>query len=163
MRPTSDQLRETLFNVLGESVVGARFIDAYAGSGAVGIEALSRGAAHVLFIEKHPHAVECIRSNLLALEIESGFSIIRGDVGRTLRQQGKFDICFLDPPYAELQEYEQVLLALGGGPTLTQHALVIAEHSRRLSLRMAYGSLQRVREKTQGESQLSFFQPQTTV
>jgi 16S rRNA (guanine966-N2)-methyltransferase len=160
LRPTSDQLRETLFNIIGPQIVGTRFLDAYAGSGAVGIEALSRGAAHVTFIERHRPAVECLRSNLLALEISVRFSIIQGDVGRELLQQDEIDICFLDPPYAEAKEYERALTALGRRVTWARNALVIAEHSKRLSLPMTYGSLERVREKTQGDSRLSFYQPQ---
>ncbi|MBZ5551290.1 MAG: 16S rRNA (guanine(966)-N(2))-methyltransferase RsmD [Acidobacteriia bacterium] len=160
LRPTSDQLRETLFNIIGPRIVGARFLDAYAGSGAVGLEALSRGAAHVTFIERHRPAVECVRSNLLALEINERFSIIQGDVVRALLQQEEFDICFLDPPYAEAQEYEKALTALGRRITWPRDALVIAEHSKRLSLTTTYGSLKRVREKTQGDSRLSFYQPQ---
>jgi 16S rRNA (guanine966-N2)-methyltransferase len=162
LRPTSDQLRETLFNIIGEGIVSARFLDAYAGCGAVGIEALSRGAAHVTFIERHPPAVDCLRANLLTLEIKSRFSIIQSDVGRALRHRGEFDICFLDPPYAEAQEYQTVLSALGSRINLTRHSLVIAEHSRRLSLSLSYGVLERVREKIQGDSQLSFYQPRIT-
>ena len=162
LRPTSDQLRETLFNMIGEGIVGARFFDAYAGCGAVVIEALSRGASHVTFIERHFPAVECLRSNLLTLEIESRFSIIQGDVGRSLLHQGEFDICFLDPPYAETQEYHTVLSALGSRINLMSHSLVIAEHSRRLKLPSSYGVLERVMEKIQGDSQLSFYQPHST-
>lgn len=159
LRPTSDQLRETLFNILSPQIAGARFIDAYAGSGAVGIEALSRGAAHVTFIEHLPPAVACIRANLLALEIEERFSIIQRDVCRGILNAGEFDICFLDPPYAETQEYEKVLSALGNQITRAAHALVIAEHSKRLGLQATYGSLQRVKQRVQGDSQLSFYQP----
>ena len=157
LRPTSDQLRETLFNILAPEVVGSRFIDAYAGSGAVGIEALSRGARHVTFIERHPRAVACIRENLLALEIRTGFSIIPTDVGRALQREGEFDIIFMDPPYAELQEYDHVLSALGTPIRLMNHTIVIAEHSRRLTLNDRYGSLARVKERIHGDSQLSFF------
>jgi 16S rRNA (guanine966-N2)-methyltransferase len=157
LRPTSDQLRETLFNILAPQMVGSRFIDAYAGSGAVGIEALSRGARHVTFIERHPRAVACIQENLLALEIRTRFSIIPTDVGRALLQEGEFDIFFMDPPYAESQEYDHVLSALGTQIRLTIHTLVISEHSRRLMLNDRYGSLTRVKERIHGDSQLSFF------
>lgn len=158
LRPTSDQLRETLFNILSPRIVGARFVDAYAGSGAVGIEALSRGAAHVTFVERHPAAVACLRANLLALEIETGFSIIGRDVRRSLMQVGEFDIFFLDPPYAEAREYEEILSSLGGHTTLTAATLVIAEHSKRHRLNERYGALRCVKVKTQGDSQLSFYQ-----
>lgn len=163
LRPTSDQLRETLFNIIGPRIVGAGFLDAYAGSGAVGIEALSRGAAHVTFIERHRPAVECLRSNLLALEINGRFSIIQGDVVRALLQPDEFDICFLDPPYAEAQEYERSLTALGRRITRGRDVLVIVEHAKRFTLPMTYGSLERVREKAQGDSQLSFYQPQICI
>ncbi|MDD5542051.1 MAG: 16S rRNA (guanine(966)-N(2))-methyltransferase RsmD [Acidobacteriia bacterium] len=159
LRPSSDQFRETLFNMLSAVIRGSHFVDAYAGSGAVGIEAVSRGARHVSFIENHKPAVNCIRSNLLALEIKSGFSIIPLDVVRALPQLEPFDIFFLDPPYAEAEEYEKILTALGSTIQAAQPALVLAEHSRRLILRDAYGGLRRFRKKIQGDSQLSFFQP----
>lgn len=158
LRPTSDQLRETLFNILSSHIRGSRFVDAYAGSGAVGIEALSRGAQQVTFIENHQAAVKCIRDNLLALEIKSGFSIIQRDAVRALPHTGPFDIFFLDPPYAEAEEYERILTVLGFTIQAAEPALVLAEHSRRLNLRDAYGGLQRFRNKIQGDSQLSFFQ-----
>ena len=80
LRPTSDQLRETLFDVLGPGIEGVVFLDAYAGTGAVGIEAISRGAADVVFIEHHKAAAEVIKRNLLALEIESGYRIMTNQV-----------------------------------------------------------------------------------
>ncbi len=159
LRPTSDQLRETLFNILAPRIAQARFVDAYAGSGAVGIEALSRGAAHVTFIERHGPAVACLRANLLALEIEERFSIIQRDVSHALLQVDEFDICFLDPPYAEREEYERALSALGHRTSLDAATLVIVEHSRRHRLDDSYGRLRQVKLKTQGDSQLSFYQP----
>lgn len=161
LRPTGDQLRETLFNILAPRIVGARFVDAYAGSGAVGIEALSRGATHATFIEHHRPAVECIRGNLLELEIRERFSIIQRDVGRALPSVNPFDICFLDPPYAEAEEYQRTLTVLGHLKSLSAHALVIVEHSKRLSLQSRYGVLEQVRERTQGDSHLSFYQPRS--
>ncbi len=157
MRPTSDQLRETLFNILAPRIVGSKFVDCFAGSGAVGIEALSRGAAHVTFIEQHFAALECIRHNLLTLEIQSGFSIIQRDVISALSSVGAFDICFLDPPYAELPLYDGVLSALGQEAGQSTDALVIAEHARRRPLQEKYGKLNLARVKVQGDSQLSFF------
>src|ERR1019366_8368827 len=102
-RPTSDRLRETLFNVLTPRIQGARFLDLYAGSGAVGIEAISRGAAHVSFVEQAPPALKILRANLASLSITSGYRIEAAKVAAFLRAaqkaQQQFDLIFLDPPY----------------------------------------------------------------
>src|ERR1700721_4494833 len=99
-RPTSDRLRETLFNVLAPRIEGSRFADLYAGSGAVGIEALSRGAASVVFVERAPGALMALRGNLDRLGLSAGFRIQSGSVGAWLRKAlGEFDVGFLDPPY----------------------------------------------------------------
>ncbi|HLI35313.1 MAG TPA: 16S rRNA (guanine(966)-N(2))-methyltransferase RsmD [Terriglobia bacterium] len=161
LRPTSDQLRETLFNVLGENVQGTMFLDAYAGSGAVGIEALSRGAQEVVFVEHHRPAVELIRENLQALGIISGFRIIQSQVQMGLERmagQGeKFDFVFLDPPYAEIREYHRSLRELGRLKILRSASLVIAEHSRHCRLEERYGALSRARLLRHGDSQLAFY------
>src|ERR671913_1889526 len=100
LRPTSDRLRETLFNVLAPRIEGARFLDAYAGTGAVGIEALSRGAAHVTFIEQDRRAQALIQSNLDRCGVENRYAIIRaGFTGAAMGSAGSFDVLFLDPPY----------------------------------------------------------------
>jgi 16S rRNA (guanine966-N2)-methyltransferase len=121
-RPTSDRLRETLFNVLAPRIAGARFLDLYAGSGAVGIEALSRGAARVTFVERAGAAVKVLRANLAALGIEAGFSIHAGTVAAFLRaalsnavERERYDVVFLDPPYEAAEEYENTLEFLGDG------------------------------------------------
>ena len=117
-RPTSDRLRETLFNVLAPRIEGARFLDLYAGSGAVGIEALSRGAERVVFVEKAPAAVKVLRANLEGLGIRDGFSVHGGAVGAFLKRarsgEGGFDVVFLDPPYEAEGEYELTLGLFGG-------------------------------------------------
>jgi 16S rRNA (guanine966-N2)-methyltransferase len=117
-RPTSDRLRETLFNVLAPRIAGARFLDLYAGSGAVGIEALSRGAAHVVFVERAAAALKALRLNLERLGITAGFEIHAGGVASFLRgpRTGAelFDVVFLDPPYEAAEEYEATLGSLGG-------------------------------------------------
>ena len=117
-RPTSDRLRETLFNVLAPRTEGARFLDLYAGSGAVGIEALSRGAQRVVFVEKAPAALKVLRANLEGLGIRDGFSVQAGPVGTFLKRarsgEGGFDVVFLDPPYEAEGEYAATLGLLGG-------------------------------------------------
>ena len=161
-RPTSDRLRETLFNVLAPRIESANFLDLYSGSGAIGIEALSRGAAHVTFVEKARPALTALRSNLVRLGIVSGFSVHTDAVTAFLRNPTSaqaFDIVFLDPPYDLDAEYSDVLNLLGGSasPLLAPEALVIAEHRRRDTLAEAYGSLCRTRILQQGDAALSFY------
>ncbi len=115
-RPTSDRLRETLFNVLAPRIEGAVFLDLYAGSGAVGIEALSRGAAQVVFVERASAALMVLRANLARLGIASGFRVAAESVGGFLRKPGTmaaFDLVFLDPPYDAANEYASTLGELG--------------------------------------------------
>jgi 16S rRNA (guanine(966)-N(2))-methyltransferase RsmD len=183
-RPTSDRLRETLFNVLAPRIEGAVFLDLYAGSGAVGIEALSRGAASVTFVERAPAALAILRANLARLGIKEGFRIQSGSVGGWLRRfeigqaagpksgssLGKttlpvrtFDLVFLDPPYDETAEYASTLGLLGGaaGALLSEGALVIAEHrgkgGGKVRLAERYGELERMRLLEQGDAALSFY------
>ncbi len=163
LRPTSDQLRETLFDVLGPSVADATFLDAYAGSGAVGLEALSRGARDVVFIEHHRAASLLIRQNLKALKIDSGYEILTCAVLtglERLEQQGeRFDVVFLDPPYEEIREYHHTLRQLARGALLLPSSLVIAEHSRHVQLEEEYLSLHRTRLLRHGDAQLAFYRP----
>lgn len=165
LRPTSDKLRETLFNVLGDLVLDARFMDLFAGSGAVGIEALSRGASEAIFVEKHPSTAALIKKNLELLEIRSGARVVASDALKALEQlaQGSsaasagIDILFLDPPYAETELYKCVLSFLGDTNLLAENAVVIAEHQRSLDLRETFGKLEQVRVLRQGDAALSFY------
>ncbi len=161
VRPTSDQMRETLFDVLGTSVRGSRFLDAYAGSGAVGIEALSRGAKEVVFVEHRRAAAEMIRQNLAALKIESGYRLMNCKVLTAIErldEQGEaFDFLFLDPPYSEASEYHQTLRQLGRSRLLRPTSLIIAEHSRHFFLEENYNRLDRIRTIRHGDTQLTFY------
>ncbi len=160
-RPTSDRLRETLFNVLGASVRGAVFADCYAGSGAVGLEALSRGAEFVYFVENHRPAVRVIQANLKSLGVEGGYEILSLHVCtglRALEQRGvRFDVVFFDPPYKDVEEYARALALLGSSKLLTSGAVVIVEHHRKPLLAESYGALARARTLRQGDSTLSFY------
>ena len=161
LRPTSEQLRETLFDVLGPSVEGARFLDAYAGSGAVGLEALSRGASDVVFIEHHRPAAELIRQNLAALGIDSGYWLLTCAVltglERLEEQAEQFDFAFLDPPYDAIREYHHALRELGRSRLLVPTSWVIAEHSRHTRLEEEYAALRRTRLIRHGDAQLAFY------
>jgi 16S rRNA (guanine966-N2)-methyltransferase len=162
LRPTSDWLRETLFNILGPAVTGSRFLDLYAGTGAVGIEALSRGAVESVFVENHAAAAKLTRENLSSLKITSGVQVIAADVSKGLaklvaRPREAFDFAFLDPPYAAEREYETALGALGVATLLSPHSVVIAEHRKSFELAESFGVLQRYRILKQGDAALSFF------
>ena len=157
-RPTPDRLRETLFDILQTSIAGATFVDAYAGTGAVGIEALSRGAAHVTFLERDRTALEAIRENLAALRVGPRATVDAGPVLKTLpRHQAQ--IVFLDPPYPQVREYRAALDILGEQPP----ELAIVQHSIRFELAGRYGILSRTRVVRQGDNALSFFAPNTTA
>jgi 16S rRNA (guanine966-N2)-methyltransferase len=151
-RPTPDRLRETLFNVLAPGIADSTFLDAYAGTGAVGIEALSRGARRCVFVEKNRAAVEVIRENLASLGIENRAEVYTGRT-LTVLERVTADIVFLDPPYEMEKEYEAALNGLGA---LT-NKLVIVQHSSRTELRPEYGGLQRYRVLKQGDNSLSFY------
>jgi 16S rRNA (guanine966-N2)-methyltransferase len=155
LRPTSDRLRETLFNVLAPRIVGARFLDAYAGTGAVGIEALSRGASHVTFVERDPRAARLIEQNLARCGVQDRYAIIRaGFAGAAQRLTDPFQILFLDPPYGA----GELIAALGAAAALVAgDALLIVEHATRDKAPDAVGGLSRRRELVQGDSALAFF------
>ena len=155
-RPTPDRLRESLFNILAPRIEGTTFMDVYAGTGAVGIEALSRGAARAIFIEKNRAAVEVIRENLHALDIEQRAEVFTAKA-HTVLERLTADIVFLDPPYDLEREYCESL------DLLAQHEnpLVIAQHSSRLTLATDYGALHRARVVKQGDNSLSFFEQST--
>jgi 16S rRNA (guanine966-N2)-methyltransferase len=165
LRPTSDRLRETLFDILGEIVSGSRFIDAFAGTGAVGIEALSRGALEVIFIENHTPAAALIQKNLDSLGARAGTRLLATDVLRGLEILGKEDprlnmtqqILFLDPPYDNAADYDRVLSFAGSSTLLGEGAVVIAEHRSKFDLREIVKNLQRVRVLRQGDASLSFY------
>jgi 16S rRNA (guanine966-N2)-methyltransferase len=163
-RPTSDRLRETLFNVLAPRIEGAAFLDLYAGSGAVGIEALSRGAAHLTFVEQAPAALKILRANLTGLGLNTGIQVHAGSVLAFLRRgyagaQPAFDVIFLDPPYDAAEEYVAALELLGGKATglLAVGGSIVAEHRRKLRLDATFGSLRRSRLLEQGDAALSFY------
>ena len=152
-RPTPDRLRETLFDILGARIQGTVFVDAYAGTGAVGIEALSRGAAHAIFIEKSRAAARIIRENLASLGIEQQGLLLNASVSSSLENHPA-DIVFLDPPYDRETEYGRALAILGTAPP----GLVVVQHSVRYRAAEAYASLRRTRTVKQGDNALTFYE-----
>ena len=155
VRPTPDRLREALFNILAPRIAGVVFADLYAGTGAVGIEALSRGASRAIFAETGRAALGVLRQNLKSLALEARSQVSQG---RATALIGRItaDIMFLDPPYDLQSEYETALTKLGEIPP----ALVIVQHDVRLKLAPAYGELHQTRVLRQGDNCLSFFSPE---
>ncbi|HUQ49431.1 MAG TPA: 16S rRNA (guanine(966)-N(2))-methyltransferase RsmD [Terriglobales bacterium] len=160
-RPTSDRLRETLFNVVAPRVQDSVWIDLYAGTGAVGIEALSRGARQVYFVESDRKAARAIRDNLASLNVEEGIEVMEREAAVSLRlldsQAVSSDIVFLDPPYGSHGAYEQILGFLSQSRLLSADTIVIAEHDKHFDPGDSFGSLQRYRTLKQGDAVLSFY------
>ena len=161
LRPTSDRLRETLFNVLAPHIRGARVLDGFSGTGAVGIEALSRGAASVTFVDSDARAIRLIRDNLGRCGIKDRYAIIRARLADAAPRlsPGAFDIIFLDPPYG-LHELEAALAAADG--LVGDGTLVVVEHARRDAPPDAEGTLVRVRALKSGDSALAFYRRRPT-
>ena len=157
VRPTPDRLREALFNILAPRIEGAVFVDLYAGTGAVGIEALSRGARKAIFVEQKAAAARVIHENLRALGIE-GRAEVRQAKAAAMIPRMEADIVFLDPPFPLESEFTSALTLLGQKAT----SLVLVQHPPRLKLEDGYGALHRIRQLKQGDNEISFYQPQPT-
>ncbi len=164
-RPTSDRLRETLFNVLtaGEPGVleGSLWLDLFAGTGAVGIEAFSRGAKEVYFVENSKPAADVIRKNLQSLGIHQGFKVMQEDLQRAFwrmeRQKVVADVVFIDPPYRMRETYRKTLSALAESSLIWAMSVVIAEHEKKFDPGEEFGALRRFRHLAQGSAALSFY------
>ena len=165
LRPTADRLRETLFDILTagnpEALTGSAWIDLFAGTGAVGIEALSRGAASVSFVDTSSPAVELIRKNLQSLKIATGFQVLKRDAVQAIASLGKgsakADFVFLDPPYQMEEIYARVLETISSGGVLKPQGMVIAEHQKKFDPGANVASLERHRLLVQGDAALSFY------
>lgn len=156
VRPTPDRLRESLFNILAPRIEGVVFLDAYAGCGSVGIEALSRGARYAIFLEKSRAALRCLEQNVIDLEIGARCEVHPGNAAPVIAKFGA-DIVFLDPPYPREDQYRLCLEALGAAP----RPMVIVQHASRFThhLKDRYGAIRRVRIVSQGDNSLSFYEP----
>ena len=164
IRPTSDRLRETLFNVLTagnpQALEGSIWVDLFAGTGAVGIEAISRGAAMVYFVDQSRQAAELIRHNLESLKISQGFQILQQEARHAISQleaqAARTSFVFLDPPYQQQSTYHEALEALAA-TELARNALIIAEHEKRFDPGEKFDSFERTRRLEQGDAALSFY------
>jgi 16S rRNA (guanine(966)-N(2))-methyltransferase RsmD len=154
LRPTSDRLRETLFNVLAPHIAGARVLDGFAGTGAVGIEALSRGASHVTFAERDPRAVRLIEDNLARCAVQDRYTVLGVDVAAG-RLAGEFDIVFLDPPY--MVDPRDAVAAVAD--LVSAEGQLVIEHARRAALPESVGPLARTRTLLSGDSALTVYEP----
>jgi 16S rRNA (guanine966-N2)-methyltransferase len=169
VRPTSDRLRETLFNVLAAARPGGLpagfedtvWLDVFAGTGAVGIEALSRGARQVYFVDSSRKSASLIRENLRSLGIDEGFEMVEREAAVALKlldsEAVRCDYCFIDPPYRLHAAYEQSLGFLSQSQLLRPESVAIAEHDKRFDPGERFGSLVRFRKLEQGDSALSFY------
>ena len=163
LRPTSDRLRETLFNVLASSstLQESVWLDVFAGTGAVGIEAISRGAKHVYFVESERKHARLIRQNLQSLKIHDGFDIYESDAASALRALGvsgvTCDFCFVDPPYQMRGAYERTLEFLAGSPIVGTSTIVMAEHEKKYDPGDEHQGLGRYRKIVQSDAALSFY------
>ena len=163
LRPTSDRLRETLFDVLtaARDLTGTVWLDLYAGTGAVGIEALSRGARQVYFVKSAKKHARLLRENLASLGITSGFEVQEREVAKALplldATGAVCDFCFLDPPYQRRGAYEQTLGYLAQSRLLQPSSIVVAEHEKRFDPGERFGALVRYRRLDQGDAALSFY------
>jgi 16S rRNA (guanine(966)-N(2))-methyltransferase RsmD len=159
-RPTGDKLRETLFNILADRIIESRFLDAYAGVGAIGIEAFSRGARVVAFVDHSRKACAAIRVNLAGLGVAQEYHVLQMDLARAMDgpQAGGFDVAFLDPPYARDDLHRRDLERFGEGSLLAEDGVLVIEHARSMILPDQAGCLDRVRTHLQGDSALTFYE-----
>ncbi|MGA9885649.1 MAG: 16S rRNA (guanine(966)-N(2))-methyltransferase RsmD [Candidatus Acidiferrales bacterium] len=161
VRPTSDRLRETLFDVLGPTVEDSLFFDLYAGTGAIGIEAISRGAREVVFVESHLKTARLIRENLTGLGVNGGAEVLDMTAQYGLEKLASrhllADFIFLDPPYNAPDEYTKTLEFLDASHLVAPEGIVIAEHVRKLELPERFLRLERTRLLEQGDAALSFY------
>jgi len=164
VRATEDKVRQAFFNIIGPSIRGVRFLDGFAGSGAIGIEALSRGADFVVFIDSDAESALAIRDNIQQLSDEvsrESWQLMNDDMERSLaylaKKQSRFDIVYFDPPYAS-DEAKKALIAIGGCAILDHAGLVVIEHDQRTAMPASSGSLRQIKQHRYGDTVLSLYQ-----
>ncbi|MBI1823775.1 MAG: 16S rRNA (guanine(966)-N(2))-methyltransferase RsmD [Nitrospirae bacterium] len=156
LRPTSGKVREALFNILGEKINGVQFLDLFAGSGLVGIEALSRGAAHCTFIEKDFRHFKLLQKNIERIQFQNDATLIEIDALKFVKGPSQFDLVFVDPPYAS-KLLEKILPALGGSDMIEKGGMIIVEHFKKLTLDPIYGRFSLLKSYAYGDTFLSIY------
>jgi 16S rRNA (guanine966-N2)-methyltransferase len=160
LRPTAAKVREAIFDILGEAVAEARVLDLFAGTGALGIEALSRGAAAAVFVEDQPEALQVLRRNLASLDLNAQAQVLSLPVNTALKKLAakgaRFSLAFLDPPYGGGRA-AGALAALAAAALLAPPAWVVVEHSRRESLPESVGGLSQRQLRRYGDTQVAFY------
>jgi 16S rRNA (guanine966-N2)-methyltransferase len=158
IRPTSDKLRETVFNILAPRIEASIFLDGCAGMGGIGLEAISRGAEFVYFVDSSRKACRMIRENIDSLGIVGGFKILEMDLAKALDVIDRpLNVAFIDPPYDRDDLYSACLEKFGSRPLLAPEGLLILEHSKRAELPESAGGLRRIRSLVQGDAALAFY------
>ena len=164
VRPTSDRVRESLFNILAVDWEGKSVLDLFAGTGGLGIEAVSRGACRVVFIENQPHAIRVLQKNISGLNLRNCCEVLKCSVEKGISLVGKtdrtFDIIFLDPPYGRGLA-DTTLRLLGSSDILAEYGVVVVEHQCREVLSERYHKLSRLDQRTYGKTGISFFVPES--
>lgn len=161
-RPTSDRVKESLFSILGSRVAGAEVLDLYAGSGALGIEAVSRGASRAVFVEEDPRAIEALKRNLDATGFTDLCAVESTAVDAALKSRmagRRFDLIFLDPPY-RIDRTELARVVTAAARCLTERGAVILEHEGKLPRLELDGSVEIVDDRRYGDTGLTFFEEQ---
>ncbi|MBI3008860.1 MAG: 16S rRNA (guanine(966)-N(2))-methyltransferase RsmD [Candidatus Omnitrophica bacterium] len=161
IRPTLDKVRQAIFNILGDKVAGAAVLDLYSGSGSLGLEALSRGAGSVYFVEKNKECIEKIKGNLISLKLSEYATVRRADVLDMLvrldKEGGKFDVIFLDPPYYK-DLAKKTLINVSHCDILSPNNIVVAEHHKTDSIPEKIDSLEFMKEKRYGDTVVTFYE-----
>lgn len=157
LRPTSNKVRESLFNILSDRIIGATFLDLYAGTGAIGIEALSRGAEAVTFVENNPVHLQTLKKNLKLCTLEESAAVFKTAVMNYLEKLNQtFDLIYLDPPYRS-QEFEKMLPRLKRGDMIRSNGMLIFEHDHKQLLPHGIGEIYFIKDYRYGETVLSFY------
>lgn len=162
IRPTADNVRKSAFDILGDEVSGACVLDLFAGSGALGLEAISRGASSCVFVDNNKSSIKAIKENLEALglldseEIDVIFANVLRGISKFLRSGDKFDLIFLDPPYYK-SLVKKSLFLLGTYDILAKSGIAIAEHSKHDEVPVSVGELKLYRSARYGDTRISFY------